>query len=76
MKHKHYDKYVAFGLNVAFCRRKKELTQEVLAEKVGISRTHLSNIESPTMDKSLSLQVLFDIADALEVDIEKLFEIR
>jgi len=76
MEQEHSEKYIALGLNIAFYRKKKGLTQEVLAEKVGISRTHLSNIEATKVEKSLSLEVLFNIADALGVEVGKLFEIR
>jgi len=44
MDHKHSEKYIALGLNIALYRKKKGLMQEALAEKVGISRTHMSNI--------------------------------
>ena len=76
MERKHDDKYIALGLNIALYRKKQRLTQEMLAEKVGISRTHLSNIEGINVDKSLSLDVLFNIADELDVEVGKLFEIR
>ena len=70
------EKYMLLGLNIAFYRKKKGLTQEALAELIGISRTHLSNIEAPKVEKSLSLEVLFDIADTLGVEVGRLFEMR
>ena len=76
MEHRHLEKYIALGLNIAFYRKKKGLTQEALAEKVGISRTHMSNIEAKKVEKSLSLDVLFDIADGLGVETGKLLEVR
>jgi transcriptional regulator with XRE-family HTH domain len=76
MNEKHADKYMLLGLNIAFYRKKKGLTQEALAELVGISRTHLSNIEATKVEKSLSLEVLFNIADALNVEVGKLFDMR
>ncbi len=76
MEPKHSEKYILLGLNIAFYRKKKGLTQEALAETVGISRTHMSNIEATKVEKSLSLEVLFDIADALGVEVGKLFEMR
>jgi len=76
MEQKHSDKYLALGLNIAFYRKKKRLTQEALAERVSISRTHLSNIEATNTEKSLSLEVLFDIADELDIEVGKIFEIR
>lgn len=76
MEQKHSEKFMLLGLNIAFYRKKKGLTQEGLAEIIGVSRTHVSNIEATKMEKSLSLEVLFDISDALGVDVGKLFEIR
>ncbi|MDF2632931.1 MAG: family transcriptional regulator [Caproiciproducens sp.] len=76
MNKKHGEKYFQLGLNIAYYRKMRGLNQESLAEMIGISRTHISNIEAPRMEKSLSLDVLFDIADALGVPVSKLFEIR
>jgi len=76
VEHRHLEKYIALGLNIAFYRKKKGLTQEALAEKVGISRTHMSNIEAKKVEKSLSLDVLFDIADGLGIETGKLLEVR
>jgi transcriptional regulator with XRE-family HTH domain len=76
MSEKHGDKYLQLGLNIAYYRKMRGLNQETLADMVGISRTHISNIEAPKVDKSLSLEVLFDIADALKVSVSKLFELR
>lgn len=76
MDRKHNDKYLQLGLNIAYYRKLKNLTQEELAEQVDVSRTHISNIEATRVDKSLSLDLLFDIAQALDIDVAKLFEMR
>ena len=47
-----------------------------LAEKVNISRTHISNIEAPNMPVSVSLDKLFDIADVLDVSVDRLFDFK
>ena len=39
-----------------------------LAEKAGISRSLVSCIEAPGLANGFSLEVFFDIADALEID--------
>lgn len=49
------------------------MTQLDLAEAVNISRTHISNIEASNVPASVSLETLFDIADALEVSVDVLF---
>ena len=73
---KHNNKFIQLGLNISYYRKLCGFTQEDLAEMAGISRTHLSNIEAPKVEKSLSLEVLFDIADALGINTSKLFELR
>lgn len=73
---KHANKMLHLGLNIAYYRKLRSLTQEELADMVGISRTHMGNIEAPNMDKGLSLETLFDISDALNVPPAKLLEIR
>ena len=55
------------GLNIAYHRKMKGLSQLQLAEKINISRTHMSNIEAPNMPTSISLETLFDIADVLDI---------
>ncbi|MBQ4087600.1 MAG: helix-turn-helix transcriptional regulator [Clostridia bacterium] len=44
------------------------LSQEKLAEKANVSRSHISAIEAPNLAHPFSLEVFFNIADALEVD--------
>lgn len=68
------EKYYRIGLNIAYQRKLKKLTQIQLAEKVGISRTHMSNIEAPNMLTPISLEVIFNIADSLEIPVEILFK--
>lgn len=62
------DRMVNLFLAIGVYRRKKGLTQEELAEKVGVSRQHLAAIESPKMDRGLSVELLFDIAAALDIE--------
>ena len=67
------EKYSRIGLNIAYQRKLKKLTQIQLSELSGISRTHMSNIEAPNMITPISLEVIFNIADALEVPVDVLF---
>ena len=76
MSNKHDNRYLQLGLNVAYYRKLKGMTQIRLAEVAGISRTHMSNIEAPGVEKSVSLDVLFNLAEALAVEPGKLLEIR
>lgn len=67
------EKYIRLGLNIAYYRKLKGITQLQLAEAIDISRTHMSNIEAPNVPTSVSLDTLFDIADALNVPIHQFF---
>ena len=53
---------------IRYYRRKKGYSQEALAEKVNISRQHLASVEAPGMDRGLSLELLFNIATALDIE--------
>lgn len=74
MEQRQYDKYRLLGLNIAYYRKQRGLSQSRLAELVNISRTHMSRIE--TADCAVSLDVVFDICDTLDVRPEKLFDFR
>ena len=60
--------------NIAYYRKDRGLSQSELAERVNISRTHMSRIE--TADCAVSLDVIFDICDALEIKPVELFDFR
>ena len=70
----HLEKYHQLALNISYLRKKRGLSQIEFAEKLNISRTHLSKIEAPNVLQAFSLNVLFDIADALDIEPMKLFD--
>ncbi len=72
MSLKHDKKYKSIGIKISEYRLKRNLTQEQLANKVGISYSYLTQIEAPNVVKKMSLEVLFDIADALKIDVKDL----
>lgn len=74
MQKTHYEKYRQLGLNIAYYRKQRGLSQIQLAEVIDISRTHMSRIE--TAECAVSLDVLFDICDTLDVSLTKLFDFR
>lgn len=76
MDNKHSEKYIRIGLNISLQRKLKKMTQIELAEKIGISRTHMSNIEAPNMVTPVSLEVLFDICDVLDISPEVLLKMN
>lgn len=64
---KNRDRFIELGITISALRRLKGMSQEQLAERAGISRGFLSVIEAPNMVQSFSLEILFNIADALGV---------
>ena len=60
-----------FGSNVKRYRMATGLSQEAFAEKCGMHRTYISAIEC--YRRSISLENIQRIADALEIDTYKLF---
>jgi len=65
---KNRDRFIQLGVAITALRKLRGLSQEKLAEKAGISRSLVSAIEAPGMANGFSLEVFFDIADALEID--------
>ena len=74
MNNTHREEYVKLGLNIAYYRKLKKLSQMQLAEKIDISRTHMSRIEN--CDCAVSLDVIFDISKTLDIPVHKFFEFR
>ena len=74
MDGRHYKVFVQIGLNIMYYRKERGWTQMELAEAVDLSRNHMQRIEAATAVPSLS--TLLDIADALEVPVQKLFDQR
>ena len=70
------DKFIELGYNIAYYRKHAGLTQEQLAERVGISRQHLGAIEAPNLVRPISLELLFNIADVLNIPSYKLLRFR
>lgn len=65
---KNRDRFIQLGIVIAALRKMRGMSQEQLAEKAHVSRSHISSIEAPGIIRPFSLEVLFNIADALEVD--------
>lgn len=62
--------YKKIGKKIRMLRWERGLSQEQLAEKVWISTTHMSHIE--TGSTKLSLPVLVDIAAALNASVDEI----
>lgn len=67
------NKNILLGKKIKEIRKNRGLTQDFLAEKVGIDAKHLSRIECGK--SSLSLNLLYKICDALCVEPATIFDI-
>lgn len=68
VRFKNRDRFIQLGIAISTLRKIRGLSQEKLAELANVSRSHISAIEAPGIARSFSLEVFYDIADALEVD--------
>lgn len=64
------DPYTAIGKRIKATREQRGLTQEALAEKIGMSVTHISNLENA--HSKASLTTFLNIANALDVSLDVL----
>ena len=71
---KNRDRLIQLGIAIATLRRLRGFSQEKLAETVGVSRTYIACIEAPNMAYDFSLDVFFNIADALDITPEDLIQ--
>jgi len=71
---KNRDRFIQLGIAIAALRKMRGMSQERLAEKANVSHSHISSIEAPGIVRSFSLDVFFNIADALEIAPEDLIK--
>lgn len=62
--------FKAIGKRIKIARIKKNFTQESVADRIGVSPQHVSNIE--TGNSSVSLPTLVAIANMLTVSVDEL----
>lgn len=68
--------YVCLGHKIANIRISLNMSQHELARHVGISRSYLSNLECGTGISGMSLEILFKIAEAFQIDVAQLVRLR
>ena len=76
MKNEHSEIHRRLKFNICYARKMQGLSQLQLAEKAGISLTYMSRIEAVNGDTVPSISVIVDIANALVVSIDRIFEFR
>ena len=76
-KIKFHDDYYYYDIvrkNIKKYRKLAGLTQQELADMIGVSMHYISQIESAKPYKYFTLIIIGRIADALNIDIRNLFE--
>ena len=68
--------YVCLGHKIANIRISLNMSQHQLARHVGISRSYLSKLECGTGISGMSLEILFKIAQAFQIDVGQLVRLR
>ena len=63
--------YNKFGNRIEEMRKKKGLTQEILAEKAGLHRAYFWDIET---GRNISIKTAYKIAKALDISLKELFD--
>ena len=59
--------------NIRYFRMKKNLTQQQLADRIGMSREYVCDIENESRNKHPTIAVVGRIADAMNIHIVNLF---
>lgn len=68
--------YEQISKNIKKYRKMTGITQAVLAERVGVSHEFIRRIESKKGVKSFSIDTIWKISLALNIELGKLFEIN
>jgi len=68
-------KFKQIGGKIAYYRKLRKLTQEQLAQKINISSSTLSKIERGMYNKNISILMLNNIAEGLDVKLVWLIEL-
>lgn len=67
MKEEYYNQYRRIGLKISYYRKLKGMTQEQLAEKINKNLAFIGAVEAPNINRTISLDTLFDISKVLNV---------
>lgn len=74
--YKDIDIYKEIRHNIKKYRQLKNMTQATLAEKAGLTHDYIRQIESDKVANTFSVQTLYDISKALDIDITLLLKIQ
>lgn len=68
------DIYEVIARNIKYYRTMRKMTQAELAEMTEYSHEFIRRIEAPNTQKNFSIDAVSNIANALEVEVDQLFE--
>lgn len=74
MKEIYKMNYIKLGLKISYYRKLCGMTQEELAETIDKNASFIGQVEAPNMVTAISLDTLFDIANALSIPPYKLLD--
>lgn len=74
MEFEYVDIYKVIRHNIKKYRKEKGITQAKLAELTDLSHDYIRQIESDKVANTFSVQTLYDISLALDVDVGLLFK--
>ena len=72
MQHKNI--YITIAKNIKKYRQIQKITQKELAQKCGYSYAYIRRIEAPKCSKNFSILTLYNICNALDIDISSIFK--
>lgn len=70
------EKLIALGLNIAYYRKLRLMTQEKLAEKADISISTIRKLENPNLFTGVTFDKICKLAQALEITESQLLDFR
>ncbi len=70
----HMPRVKKLGLNIKKYREAKKISQEVLAEKLDLTKEYICRVERG--QKYMSLRKLFELADVLEIGFNQLMDFQ
>lgn len=70
------EKLIALGLNIAYYRKLRLMTQEQLAERAKVSISTIRKLENPNMFTGVTFERICLLANALDITESELFDFR
>ena len=68
------DIYLIVSQNIKKYRKNQKLTQKELAKKCGYSYAYIRRIEGQNCPKNFSILTIYNICEALKIDISSIFK--